>query len=140
MNVLDYFNSKRPWSEFWAWFAMLDSSTTTKSRMSQDKSLAKQQVAGMSDEEIDRLLDRDANPEEGEITQEGYGLNEMRLDRLIDKMEILRLTIIQVMGGKSKEKFKPEKRPRTAFDKALEERKWLREKEVNEQEMKNFGF
>lgn len=108
--------------------------------MSQDKSLAKQQVAAMSDEEIDRLLDRDANPEEGEITQEGYGLNEMRLDRLIDKMEVLRLTMIQVMGGKSKEKFKPEKRPRTAFDKAMEERKWLREKEVNEQEMKNFGF
>lgn len=140
MNVLDYFNQKRPWSEFWSWFAMLDSSTATKARMAQDKEIAQQQVASISNAELDKLLEADADPTERHPTHEGYGLTEAKLDRLADKLELLRLTLIQVMGGKSKEKFKPEKRPRSAFDKALDERKWQREKEVNEQEMRNFGF
>ena len=119
---------------------MMDTSAVSKAAVAQDEEIAQSQVNAMSDQDIDEILAM-ATEEDGYTpTPAGYTLEIAKIDKLIDKVELLRHTMIGVMGGKSKEKFRPEPRPKSEFQKALDKRKWTREKELNDQEMKNFGF
>lgn len=110
--------------------------------MAMDEDLAKQQVAGLTEEQIDEIIrskeDRDA---EVKIPLEGYTMEVEKLNQLIDEVGLLRHAVISaVSSGKAKHEFKPAPRPKSAVQEAIEEATYNRERQSAHSLMGNLGF
>lgn len=56
---------------------------------------------------------------QGEMSEDGYGPAEARLDNIVDALNALRHVVVQVAGGKPG-RFEPVKRPTNAIEKYIE--------------------
>ena len=59
---------------------------------------------------------------QGEMSEDGYGPVEARLDNIVDALNALRHVVVQVAGGKAG-RFEPVKRPTNAIEKYLEKQR-----------------
>lgn len=109
LDLLDFFRGKYPWGKLLRLLEMLPTTS---------KYITKQR----NDEEyIEQLVEMgvDFTATGGDLTEDGYGPLEARVDNLVDAVFHLEHTLVAVNGGKPGS-FKGVKRPRNAIDKYLE--------------------
>lgn len=143
VDLFEFFTPEREIWEFWALFNALPDGSATKSAISLDEEIAKQQVAHISEEEIERISESRANPgsQRGNLSLKGYSLEIEKMNQIIDAVNILRVTIKTALGGKtSNSDFQMAERPKTAFEKEIDKRVMAYEKRFQKEAMSDFGF
>lgn len=142
MDINDFFNGDRYWSEFYLFFHMLPSSSKTKASIAMDDEMALAQIEGVSEEDLRKILDaRSEGLSEGELNPEDYDIMIEKMNQLIDSVNGLTLTVRGGLGGKiSPSDFKPAKRPKTKYELYLEQRLLELDKIDNEGLASDFGF
>lgn len=109
LDLLDFFRGKHPWGKLRRLLGQLPANS-------------KYIVAQRADEEYVAQLAAqgvDLSATGGEMTEDGYGTVEVRLDNLTDAVMHLQHTLVAVNGGKPGP-FKGVKRPTNAIQKHLE--------------------
>lgn len=133
--------NKRPLAEFWDFFSQLPSHSKTKAKIAADPRVAREQVNSLSEEYLQEILEERANPEQAknELTTEGYDMYISKMNEFIDEMKLLRYQLSSMLGAKGG-KFHPVKRPKTEYEKKLEERLLQVDKKNAKETMAEFGF
>src|SRR5699024_6761656 len=129
--------------EFWAFFAALPDGSMTKAAISIDEDVAKQQAAGISEEEIARSSEARSNPRGNSenVTIQGYSLEIEKLNQILDSIILLRVTIRSALGSKnSSSDHKMAKRQKTALEIEIDKLVKAYEKKYQAEAMADFGF
>lgn len=124
-------------------FAGLPDWCRSKSKLEMDEETAKLRAEQIPDEDIEKISEERANKanKKPEIGPRGYTNVIEKLNQAIDAINLLRLTVRQVGGGKVKETdFTPEPRPTTALQREINKRVEQYEEEYQRQAMAEFGF
>ena len=111
--------------------------------MADDIEIAQMRVSGITDEDVRKMLDARASgaQQADGVPIVGYTLEIEKLNQMIDAININTFTIRSIFGGKkNKDQFKEVPRPKTAYDKLLEQRIHAYEKQEQENTMREFGF
>lgn len=142
VDINDFFEGKRYWSEFYLFFEELPASSKTKARISMDEEMAQMRIAGYSEEELRKILNARAEGQKDiELNPEDYDIVVEKLNQVIDSVNSLALTVRAGFGGKvSDSDFKPVKRPKTPFEKFLDDRLMQIDKQDNDELASDFGF
>lgn len=142
MSVEEFFTGQRELWEFWLFFGDLPEGSRTKTAIAMDPEVAEARSEAVSEEEIASLYEsRAGKGPRQELTPRGYTLEVEKLNQVLDAINVLQLVVRQLAGGKVKEAdFKPAQRPKTEFDKRIDERVRAYEKKYQEGVMAEFGF
>lgn len=137
---MDFFTGERELWEFWEFLNRLPDGSYTKVAMSNDPEVAQARVNNISDEEIEKILDSRTVEKDREISPIGYNLTIEKLNQLIDAVTLNTETTRAVFGGKKMDRFKPQPRPKTEFERLLDKKIYAHEKADQERTMQAFGF
>lgn len=144
IDVHEYFMDARGWTEFYAYLSEMPSHSRFKSAMSMDEDLARSQVAGLSQEQIDEILSAkaDQDDKDPDIPLEEYTIQIEKLNQIIDKIGILNFTVRSALSSKGSQgiEFKPAPRPKTAIQKELDKRIYEAEREEARSLQRELGF
>lgn len=142
MSVEEFFTGQRELWEFWLFFGDLPEGSRTKTAIAMDPEIAEARSEAVSEEEIASLYEaRAGKGPRQELTPRGYTLEVEKLNQVLDAINALQLVVRQLTSGKVKESdFKPAQRPKTEFDKRIDERIKAYEKKYQEGVMAEFGF
>lgn len=143
IDINDFFVGDRYWSEFYIIFEYLPSSSKTKAAISMDDEMALLQLQGVSDEELQRIVNARAerSASDIELSPENYDITVEKLNQVIDSINGLRNIVKVGLGGKLQDsESRPVKRPKTKFEQYLDRRLLQFEKEDVEGMAAEFGF
>lgn len=142
VDLEEFFDGRRTLDEFWIFFYDLPEGSRTKTEIAMNPEIAAERASALSEEDIAEISrSRSREGSRPEITPRGYDITVEKLNQLLDSLMVLQLTVRQIGGGKvSDGDFKPAQRPRSAYDKAVDERVRQYEKAYQEQAMADFGF
>lgn len=142
MDINDFFNGDRYWSDFYVFFHNLPASSKTKAKIAMDEEVAKSRLEGYSEEELREILKaRSEGNSEVELNPEDYDISIEKLNQVIDAVNGLGLIVRGGLGGKvSQSDFKPTKRPKSIFEIMLENKLLELDKQDMEDLASDFGF
>lgn len=142
MDINDFFNGDRYWSDFYVFFHNLPASSKTKAKIAMDEEVAKARLEGYSEDELREILKARAEGDsEVELNPEDYDISIEKLNQIIDSINGLGLIVRGGLGGKvSKSDFKPTKRPKSVFEIMLDNKLLELDKQDMEDLASDFGF
>lgn len=105
--------------------------------------MALARVTSLDDEDVRKIIEareQTDKPSDG-VPLVGYSLEIEKFNQLIDAINLNTFTLRNMFSKKgSTDKFKPEPRPKTTYDKLLEERIDMVEKKDQATTLSDFGF
>lgn len=137
---MDFFQLKKGWKIFWSYFNALPGYSKTKAKIASDPELAEMMTANIDPESLLEPETKKAEP--AEVPLEGYDATMAKLDQLIEEVRLFSLTVQSMVSekGKNKIKFNPQPRPKTEFQKRLEQLKNKAGEDDSKDLMRQAGF
>lgn len=128
---------------FYGYFREMPPHSKTKSAIASDPDLARAQLANIPPSEIDKLLEKnDGDGKKPDIPLEGYTLEIAKLDEVINKISILTNQVKYLLADKNVQRVPPElnERPKSAFQKALDELAYAKDQAEGQDLFSDLGF
>lgn len=121
LDLLDFFRGKHPWAKLFRLLGMLGKVAPTSLYITAQRA-DDEYVAQLAESGVDFTA-------QGEMSEDGYGPVEARLDNITDAISALQHTLLAVNGGKPGQ-FRGAKRPTNAIERYQEKQRLKRHSDL----------